>query len=369
MRIAFRELVRRPSRFVTAVVILTLIASLLMLLGGLLDGLISQSTGAIYAQRGDLIVYSSTAENSFLRSRITAEERARIQAVPGVTAVSGLSVVQLGARVPERGARDLANVAIFGTETPPKGVVTIPPRGQGIADDTLKANGVKRGMTILLGPARAPVTIVGFVSGTAYEGQRSVWASPETWRDVQSANRPDARLAPGASQALVVQTKGSATEVAKDIDQATTGATTTLTVDAAARALPGVEQQESVFNQIIGVTVVVAIVVVALFFALLTVERTALYGVLKAIGARSRTLFAGVVLQAVIVTIVACGIGGALAVLLQLLIPPGSIPYQLTGLRGVTSAAYLLIASIVGCAFSLRRVLRIDPASAIGSGS
>ena len=52
------------------------------------------------------------------------------------------------------------------------------------------------------------------------------------------------------------------------------------------------------FNQIIGVTLVIAIVVVALFFALLTVERIGLYGMLKAIGARSRTLFGGVVVQA-----------------------------------------------------------------------
>ena len=49
------------------------------------------------------------------------------------------------------------------------------------------------------------------------------------------------------------------------------------------------------FNQIIGVTLVIAVVVVALFFALLTVERVGLYGMLKAIGARSRTLFGGVV--------------------------------------------------------------------------
>ena len=60
-------------------------------------------------------------------------------------------------------------------------------------------------------------------------------------------------------------------------------------------------------------TVVIAIVVVALFFALITVERTALYGVLKAIGARSRTLFAGVVLQAVVVTLIASAIGAIAA--------------------------------------------------------
>ena len=36
---------------------------------------------------------------------------------------------------------------------------------------------------------------------------------------------------------------------------------------------------------------------------------------------------------------------------------------------GVSSLAYLVVAAVIGCAFSLRRVLRIDPASAIGSSS
>ena len=158
-------------------------------------------------------------------------------------------------------------------------------------------------------------------------------------------------------------------QLADDIDAATDGATSTLTVDEAVSALPGVEQQSSVFNQIIGVTVVVAVVVVALFFALLTVERTGLYGVLKAIGARSRTLIAGVIVQAVLVTLVACTLGATLAIALDLAIPAGSIPFALTPARVIGSVAFLLLASVIGSAFSLRRVLRIDPAAAIGSAS
>ncbi len=128
-------------------------------------------------------------------------------------------------------------------------------------------------------------------------------------------------------------------------------------------------QQRSVFNQIIGVTIVIAVVVIALFFALLTVERTALYGVLKAIGARSRTLFGGVMLQAVVVAAIAAVLGGGLALLFDALIPAGALPYQLLPSRLLTSALALVVAAIAGSAFSLRRVLRIDPASAIGTSS
>ena len=57
----------------------------------------------------------------------------------------------------------------------------------------------------------------------------------------------------------------------------------------------------------------------------------------------------------------------ALAALgLAALIPPGAIPFVALPGRLVASAGYLLVAAVIGCAFSLRRVLRIDPASAIG---
>jgi putative ABC transport system permease protein len=114
---------------------------------------------------------------------------------------------------------------------------------------------------------------------------------------------------------------------------------------------------------------VIALVVIGLFFALLTVERTALYGVLKALGARSTTIFAGLVTQAVVVTTIAAMVAGTLVILLDLLIPPGSIPLYITAGRIVTSVLLLLVAAVIGSAFSLRRVLRIDPASAIGTTS
>ena len=371
MNIAVTELRRRPSRFVTATIILTLLATLLLLLGGLLDGLISGSTGAIAGQRADVVVYSATAEQSFPRSRISPEQRATIDAVDGVERTGGIGVTQLGARVPGNGPRDLAPVALFGYQIPPTGVGDPPADGSAYADRSLEADGVEVGDTLELGPARTPVQVVGWVDDLAYAGQGTLWASEGTWRTATAANRPDAQLGADDTQALVVQGDAGVdpTKLALRIDEATDGTTDSLDLAGAVVAIPGVSEQRSTFNQIIGVTLVIAVVVVALFFALLTVERTALYGVLKAIGATSGRLFRGVLLQAVVVTAVAAAIGSVIAVGLDLAIPPGSIPYTLAPGRVASSIAFLLTAAVIGCAFSLRRVLRIDPASAIGSAS
>ena len=367
MKLALKELRRRPGRFATATVILTLIAILLMFLGGLLDGLIASSTGAIRAQDADAIVYSDTAQASFVRSRIDPELRAQVEAVDGVTEVGGIGNVQLGARVPGKGPRDLASVALFGYELAPTGVPDAPAYGQAWADETIEADGVEVGMIIEVGPARTPIEIIGFVEDTNFNGQSSLWASPDTWRDALSANRPDAQLGPDVFQALIV--RGDGDDLPDAIDAATAGATDSYTVDEAVAAIPGITEQQNTFNQIIGVTVAIALVVIGLFFALLTVERTSLYGVLKALGAKSSTIFAGLVAQAVVVTAVAALIAGTLVVILDLVIPAGSIPLLVTPARIILSVVLLLVAAVLGCSFSLRRVLRIDPASAIGTTS
>ena len=363
MRLPLRELRRTPSRFVVATVVLAFLTTLLLFLGGLLDGLYLGSTGAIRAQRADAVVYSSSARDSFLRSRITADTRALVEAAPGVAQVGGIGFVLLGAEVP--GETEPADVAVAGYELAPEGVPAPPADGEGIADEQLRDQGVGAGDTILVGPSRTPVTVVGFVDDTSYLLQGSLWVNLDTWREVQNANRPDAAVSDDVVQALVVQGTG---DLPTAIDDTTIGATHTLRLDDAVLSLPGVRQQGQTFNQIIGSTLAVVLAVVALFFSLLTIERMALYGVLKAIGASGRRLFAGVVVQAVVVALIAFAVGSALAFGAAASLP-AKVPLQLTSSRFVFTFVGILAAAVLGSALSLRRVLRIDPASAIGGGS
>lgn len=368
MKLALRELHRRPNRFAVATVILTLIALLLTFLGGLLDGLEAGSTGALRAQEADVVVFAEGAEGSLVRSRIGEDVRAQVAEVVGEERVGGLGSVQLGGRLDGRGPRDLVPTVLFGYELAPSGLPQEPPdAGEVVADESLRTEGVEEGTVIRLGPARSEVRVIGFVEDTEYAGQGSLWGSLDTWREVLAANRPGARVGAGIVQSLVVRAPdGGPDGLTEAVDEATGGTTDSYTITGAIDALPGLSQQRSVFNQIIGVTLVIAVVVVALFFALLTVERTGLYGVLKALGASSGTIFAGVLLQAVIVTALAASVGIAASLALDALIPPGSIPFAVTPPRLVTSTASLLVAAVLGCAFSLRRVLRVDPAAAIG---
>jgi putative ABC transport system permease protein len=370
MKLALRELRRRPGRFTGATLTVAVLSFLVLFLGGLLDGLYLGSTGAIRAQDADVFVYSSTSRDSFLRSRITPETRAAVEGVEGVDRTGGLGIALLGAAVP--GETDLADVSVIGYELPPIGVPEPPAPGEAWADERLTGFGVDEGDTLLVGPAQIPITVVGFVQDTNYLLQGALWVQPETWREVQNASRPDAAVADDTFQVLVVQGQGDPADLAAAIDAATadlgTGATSSLTKDEAELSLPGTAEQRSTFLFIIGATLAVVVAVVALFFALLTLERVPLYGVIKAIGGSSRQLFTGVVAQAIVVTLIGFVIGGGLAYVLAAAAPP-QVPLTLTPSRTVTTLVYLVICAVIGSLLSLRRVVRIDPATAIGSGA
>ncbi len=366
MRNAWRELRRRPQRFFAVTAALTLLTVLLLFLGGLLDGLYIGATGALRAQRAAVVVYSSDANNSIIRSRVGPEVRAQVSAVPGATAVGGIGVSLVGAVVP--GEKDLADAAVIGYQRRPSGVPATPPAGEAWADRRLEAFGVHQGMTLKLGPARVPIRVRGWVEDTNYLLQGALWVSPATWRGVQNASRPDAQFRPGSFEVLVVAGRGDASALARSIDRATNGVTKSLTKDEAVLASPGTRQQKSTFNGIISVTFGVVGLVAALFFALLTLERAPIYGVLKALGTTTRRLFAGVLVQGMVVVVVSFALGGLITLGIAALLP-ARIPLLLVGSRAATTLIGLIVTGAIGGALSLRRIARIDPVTAIGTGT
>ncbi len=367
MRLAVRELLRRPGRFGVVGGALTVLVLLLLFLGGLLDGLYLNSTGAVRTLDADAIVFSDDARQSFLRSEITAELRDRIERIDGVDAVGGLGFALLGVQIP--GETETSDAAVTGYELASDELPDPPAPGEAHADRQLADAGAAVGDEVLVGPAEVPLTIVGFVDDTNYLQQGGLWVEPGTWRDVLAQNRPDAVVPDDSFQALVVRVSdgADAEAVAASIDEAT-GSTDTLSETETISAIPGITEQNATFTAVIGVTVFVAGLVVALFFALLTLERLGLYAVLKAFGGSSRTLVAGVVVQSVVVTVVAFAVGAALTFALVQIVPSG-IPLQLEAARALSTFFSVTVAAVIGALVSLRRIIKIDPASAIGAGA
>lgn len=360
-----REIQRGKGRFASIVAALSLIVFLVLVLGALADGLYYGATGAVRSTTATAYVFSADAEGSLIRSRLAEKDVDSVRTADGVEAAGPVGVLLTGGSGPQ-GALDLA---VFGIEPGGAGTPTtlvegrLPEAGEdgaAAADTRLRDSGVDLGSTVSVGDVSA--TIVGFVSDTEYQLQPTLWTTIPTWRAMRDAVRPELRGQPDAINAIALVTSADAdlTAIAAVVPEAAA-----LTAEATALAIPGVEQQSSTLNSIIYTTLAVAGLVVALFFALLVLEKRELFAALKALGASTGRLGRGVILQAVVASALGVVFGTIVARLFGLIVPAG-VPTLFRTETLITIAVFTLVAGVVGALFSLRRIAKIDPATAIG---
>jgi putative ABC transport system permease protein len=371
MRLALREILRTRGRYASILAATTLIVFLVLILAALGDGLYYGATGALRSSGAELQVFAEDGRESLLRSQLPAETPAAVAEVPGVRAAGATSVL-LGAASDGTAERD---VALFGFAAGAPGAPTeiaagrLPTSGDGAAaaaDVALRDAGVQLGDRFTFAGTDTPITIVGFVEDTRYQLQDTLWVPVEILQSIREQARPETQGGPATIAAVPValDDPASADAVAAAIEAAVPGTVVVTTADAIA-AIPGVSEQQSTLRTIIVTSFLVAGLVIGLFFALLTLEKTGLLAMLKAVGASSRYLVSGLLLQAVLVAAAALVAGSLLAWLTGQALPR-DVPVLFRGETLAVLAPATLLTAAAGAAASFRRVARLDPASSIG---
>jgi putative ABC transport system permease protein len=97
----------------------------------------------------------------------------------------------------------------------------------------------------------------------------------------------------------------------------------------------------------------------------ITLQKTSLFGVLKAIGASTRSLAVDLVGQVAVLTVIGAAIGALLANIVSALIP-ANVPFSLSNDVVILYGLVLLVVAVLGSLLSAWRIARIDPLLAIG---
>ena len=107
--------------------------------------------------------------------------------------------------------------------------------------------------------------------------------------------------------------------------------------------------------------------VIGLFFLIITLQKARTLTVLRAIGARSRTLIWALMVQVLVVAGLGVGLGTLLFLPVSFL-RVGSLPLRFD-VRAVAGWGLgILLLGVASAWFSARRVLRIEPAEALSGG-
>lgn len=360
--IGLLEMRRRKLQFALIALIVTLISYLVLMINGLGVGLNEQAGSALRNFDADAIAYSDRAGLSVIRSEMSTEVVEDIRARFGPDETAPLGYLAANYRDKD-GEIDSAAFLGFdpGDISEPKvveGRELTPEDTTGLLVDKsfLKYTGYDVGDTIMVSIRllEREFTIVGATDEGSFFFQPSVYLLRDTWQELKYGSTDG----PAASIVLI---QGDGEGARGEGWQA-------VSKGEAFANIEGVSGQQStvvalrVFGYIIGG------LVIGVFFYVLTLQKVAHIGVMKAVGASSFFVFRQVMIQVLVISIIGVLIAVPLAWGTNRLLQevPNPVPVAFTTGTFVTTAALLIAMAAVGAAFSGRQVAQVDPIIALG---
>ncbi|SBC46596.1 ABC transporter permease protein [Staphylococcus aureus] len=349
MFLAWNEIRRNKLKFGLIIGVLTMISYLLFLLSGLANGLINMNKEGIDKWQADAIVLNKDANQTVQQSvfnKKDIENKYNKQA----------TLKQTGEIVSNGHQKD--NVLVFGVE---KSSFLVPSLIEGhkatkdnevFADETLKNKGFKIGDTLSLSQSDEKLHIVGFTESAKYN------ASPVIFTNDATIAKINPRLTGDKINAVVVRdTNWKDKKLNQELEA--------VSINDFIENLPGYKPQNLTLNFMISFLFVISATVIGIFLYVMTLQKTSLFGILKAQGFTNGYLANVVISQTLILALFGTAFGLLLTGVTGAFLPD-AVPVKFDVLTLLVFAIVLMIVSVLGSLFSILTIRKIDPLKAIG---
>ncbi|HFN9638109.1 ABC transporter permease [Staphylococcus aureus] len=349
MFLAWNEIRRKKLKFGLIIGVLTMISYLLFLLSGLANGLINMNKEGIDKWQADAIVLNKDANQTVQQSvfnKKDIENKYKKQA----------TLKQTGEIVSNGHQKD--NVLVFGVE---KSSFLVPSLIEGhkatkdnevLADETLKNKGFKIGDTLSLSQSDEKLHIVGFTESAKYN------ASPVIYTNDATIAKINPRLTGDKINAVVVRdTNWKDKKLNQELEA--------VSINDFIENLPGYKPQNLTLNFMISFLFVISATVIGIFLYVMTLQKTSLFGILKAQGFTNGYLANVVISQTLILALFGTAFGLLLTGVTGAFLPD-AVPVKFDVLTLLVFAIVLMIVSVLGSLFSILTIRKIDPLKAIG---
>lgn len=349
MFLAWNEIRRNKLKFGLIIGVLTMISYLLFLLSGLANGLINMNKEGIDKWQANAIVLNKDANQTVQQSvfnKKDIENKYKKQA----------TLKQTGEIVSNGHQKD--NILVFGVE---KSSFLVPSLIEGhkatkdnevLADETLKNKGFKIGDTLSLSQSDEKLHIVGFTESAKYN------ASPVIFTNDATIAKINPRLTGDKINAVVVRDSNWKD---KKLNQELEA----VSINDFIENLPGYKPQNLTLNFMISFLFVISATVIGIFLYVMTLQKTSLFGILKAQGFTNGYLANVVISQTLILALFGTAFGLLLTGVTGAFLPD-AVPVKFDVLTLLVFAIVLMIVSVLGSLFSILTIRKIDPLKAIG---
>ncbi|MEG0293774.1 ABC transporter permease [Enterococcus sp.] len=355
MFLALNEIRHAKLRYTLVIGVMFLIAYLVFFLSGLAYGLAQENRMAVDKWQADYLLLSDKANDTLNMSMINQKQIDQVKAKEKAVLVQAPAIIYQS-----KDKNKKENVSFFGIDANQFIAPNIiegkmfAKKGEVVADSSLKeSKDYAIGDKIKISMNDKEMTIVGFTENAKYNVAPVLYTSLETIQEVRYGEMAGAQ----EIQVNAIVVRGEITEKPDVLSQ--------ITISDFINKLPGYSAQVLTFGFMIGFLVVIAAVVIGIFIYVLTMQKTAIFGVMKAQGISSGYIARSVIAQTFFLASV--GVFTSLAMtILSSLVLPAAVPFQSNLIFFAGISILMIVIAIVGALFSVRTIVKIDPLKAIG---
>ena len=358
MFLAINEIKDAKLRYSLIVGLLTLVSYLMFFLSGLAFGLIDQNRSSIDHWNADTVLLSSEANKTLALSNLKLSDKSFISA-DNVEPFSQMLTVANTEKKSDDNTKK--KISIFGVN---KDSFLIPSITKGksfeskneiVIDKSIsEKEGFYIGDTLTIANSDMKLKIVGFTEKSRYNVAPVVYLNINDFQELKYGNSKF--LDNPMVNAFVV--KGELKDYDSSIFQK-------VSVADFITEIPGYSAQILTFGLMIGFLIVISAIIIGIFMYVLTIQKTPIFGIMKAQGISNGIIGISVLSQTFLLSLVG-SILGLVGTWGTSLVLPSAVPFLGNGLYYSVIFVSLIIFSLVGTLFSVLAIRKIDPLKAIG---
>ncbi|GAB6384408.1 ABC transporter permease [Enterococcus cecorum] len=354
MFLAINEMKHSKLRYALVIGVVFLIAYLVFFLTGLAYGLAQENRTAVDKWKADCILLSDEANGKLNMSMLTmddyesvkAEDKAALAQFPGIVYQKGkknqqIDVSFFGIEADEFLAPNLVKGRMFKNT------------GEVVVNDSLaKEDGLQVGDQLKVAGSKQTLKIVGFTDEAMYNVAPVIYMSLADFQEI----RFNQALPKETQKINAIVVRGQTKQVADNLEK--------VKISAFINDLPGYSAQNMTFAFMIGFLIVIAAIVIGIFIYILTMQKQAIFGVMKAQGISNFFIARSVFVQTAILAFVGIVLGLVLTYLSSLVLP-AAVPFAIFWGLYLAVSVVMWVIAILSAVFSVSTVVKIDPLKAI----
>ncbi|MFC3899870.1 ABC transporter permease [Aliicoccus persicus] len=340
MKIAIQEILKNKLRYSILGIIILLIAFLTLAISGLARGLSYDNASLILDMPEGTFYMEEAAEDKHNFSAISDVQINNLNdAHDNMTLMS----IQMGEVEDSSGqAHSLVFVTSEGHEIFPKAA-----QNELLLDGSLQDEGIQSGEEVSTRLISDNLTVSGFTEQQTYSHSPAAFIHPNDFSELVQSD---------ASQIVFVEDEAAAID-----------GLTAYSNDEFLNTLPSFSSEQMSLNMITYFLYAISGLLFAIFFYMINVQKLTTFGILKAVGVKTITLFKMMWTQMILITIIALGIAVGISQLL-VMVMPDAIPFQLTWEVTLFTSAVFMIIGFIGATLSGIQISKVEPMYAINQG-